>query len=127
MKYDYIVVGGGTAGCIVATKLAEAPDRSVLLLAAGPAKLINTVMSQLRQEIASRLGLADPKRLAFAFVTDFPLFEWDDENARWEASHHLFTSPQDEHWGMLDKDPGKIKARHYDLVCNGMELASGSI
>ena len=108
-------------------KEVNAGPGDLILLAAGPAKLINTVMSQLRQEMASRLGLADPKRLAFAFVTDFPLFEWDDENARWEASHHLFTSPQDEHWGMLAKDPGKIKARHYDLVCNGMELASGSI
>ena len=108
-------------------KRTEASPGDLILLAAGAAKLINTVMSQLRQEIAVRLGLANPKRLAFAFVTDFPLFEWDEDNNHWEASHHLFTSPMEEHWSLLDADPGKMKARHYDLVCNGMELASGSI
>ncbi|PZC50054.1 MAG: aspartyl-tRNA synthetase [Chloroflexi bacterium] len=116
-----------TEQIIEIAKRADANPGDLILLAAGPAKLINTVMSQVRQEIADRLGLTNPKNLAFAFVTDFPLFEWDEDGNHWEASHHLFTSPWEEHWGLLDQDPGKMKARHYDLVCNGMELASGSI
>ncbi len=99
----------------------------LLLLVAGPAKVVNTALSQLRSEIGQRLGLTDPTRLVFAFVTEFPLFEWDDESERWEPSHHLFTAPKPEQWGLLDTDPGGIRARHYDLVCNGSELASGSI
>ena len=73
------------------------------------------------------MGLVDPTVLAFAFIMDFPLFEWDDETEGWAPAHHLFTSPWQEHWDLLEKDPGSMRARHYDLVCNGLELASGSI
>ena len=91
--------------------------------------------------MGDRLGLADPDALAFAFVRDFPLFEWHEESGRWESSHHPFTSPAEEfvdlvYSGNLDVtsrpgagevDMGGIKSRAYDLVCNGSELASGSI
>ena len=99
----------------------------LVLLAAGDAATVNTALSQLRNEMGRRMGLADPNLLAFAFVTDFPLFEWDAEEASWQPSHHLFTAPLEEHWALLDTDPGAVRARHYDLVANGMELASGSI
>ncbi|MDE2766355.1 MAG: aspartate--tRNA ligase [Chloroflexota bacterium] len=99
----------------------------LILIAAGDAPTVNTALSQLRNEMGRRLGLADPNLLAFAFVTDFPLFEWDAEEETWLPSHHLFTAPREEHWPLLESDPGAIRARHYDLVANGMELASGSI
>ena len=99
----------------------------LILMVAGPAGTTNTALSQLREEMGRRLGLVDPTILAFAFITDFPLFEWDNETESWAPSHHLFTSPWQEHWDLLDKDPGSMRARHYDLVCNGSELASGSI
>ena len=99
----------------------------LVCVVAGPANVVNVALSQLRNEMGQRLGLADPSLLAFAFVTEFPLFEWDDERAAWQPSHHLFTSPADGHWDLLDSEPGQVRARHYDLVCNGMELASGSI
>ena len=99
----------------------------LILIVAGPANVTNTALSQLRNEMGQRLGLADPSAIAFAYVTDFPLFEWNEDAEAWGPSHHLFTSPHDEHWDLLDTDPGAIRARHYDLVANGMELASGSI
>ena len=99
----------------------------LLLMVAGPDRVVNTALSQLRNEMGQRLGLADPTHLVFAYITDFPLFEWDEESKRWEPSHHLFTAPQQDQWGLLESDPGSMRSRHYDLVCNGSELASGSI
>ncbi|MBI4200862.1 MAG: aspartate--tRNA ligase [Chloroflexi bacterium] len=99
----------------------------LLLVVAGQAKVVNVALAQLRNEMGQRLGLTDRSILAFAFVTDFPLFEWSEETGWWEPSHHLFTAPAEDQWGLLEADPGRMRARHYDLVCNGMELASGSI
>ena len=99
----------------------------LLLIAAGPPKIANTALSQLRHEMGRRLGLADPDLLAFAFIVDFPLFEWNDEEQRWEPSHHPFTMPWASDVDLLGTDPGRIKAYCYDLVVNGWELASGSI
>ncbi|MBI4339345.1 MAG: aspartate--tRNA ligase [Chloroflexi bacterium] len=105
----------------------EAGRGDLILMVAGPLSPTNTALSQLRNEMGRRLGLADPQVLALAFVTDFPLFAWNDEAKTWEPEHHLFTSPQEGDLQWLDTDPGRMRARHYDLVCNGMELASGSI
>ncbi|MCI0821642.1 MAG: aspartate--tRNA ligase, partial [Chloroflexi bacterium] len=99
----------------------------LMLIVAGAATVVNTALAALRNEMGQRLGLADPTLIAFAFVTDFPLFEWDEETAAWGPSHHLFTSPWEEHWDRIETDPAAVRARHYDLVANGMELASGSI
>ena len=110
----------------IATRTGAKPGDLVLIVA-GPTGLVNTALSQLRNEMGGRLGLADPTLMAFAFVTDFPLFEWDEERSAWGPSHHLFTAPAEDQWDLLESDPGRIRARHYDLVCNGMELASGSI
>jgi aspartyl-tRNA synthetase len=99
----------------------------LLLVVAGEPKVTNQVLSQLRNEMGRRLGLVDPDLLAFAFIVDFPLFEWNETEGRWDPSHHPFTSPKDEDIPLLDSDPGRVRAKCYDLVCNGSELASGSI
>ena len=105
----------------------EAKIGDLILVIAGPAKQTNLALSALRNEMGSRLELADPNLLAFAFVTDFPLFDWDDETQRWDAMHHAFTMPKSGYEQYVDSDPGRVIARCYDLVCNGVELASGSI
>ena len=110
----------------IASRVGAVPG-DLLLMVAGAERVVNTALSQLRNEMGQQLGLTDPTRLAFAYITDFPLFEWDEEGKRWEPAHHLFTAPQQEQWGLLESDPGRITSRHYDLVCNGSELASGSI
>ena len=100
----------------------------LILLMAGPEKQVNVWLSAMRSHLAQRLELADPEALAFAFITEFPLFEWNDEAKRWDSSHHPFTSPAEGEEGMLDgNDLGSIKSKAYDMVCNGSELASGSI
>jgi aspartyl-tRNA synthetase len=99
----------------------------LLLIAAGGAGIVNKVLDELRREMAKRLDLYDPKQMAFAFITDFPLFEWSEDRKMWDAMHHPFTAPVDADMAMLDTDPGKVRARHYDIICNGYELSSGSI
>jgi aspartyl-tRNA synthetase len=77
--------------------------------------------------MGKRLHLADPEAMCFAFVTDFPLFEWSDEDQKWNASHHAFCMPKPGYLEYLDSEPGKVIAQSYDLICNGLEMASGSI
>ena len=105
----------------------EAEPGDMILIVAGPAKTTNQALSALRNEMGKRLELADPNLVAFAFVTDFPLFEWNEDEERWDAMHHAFSMPKDRHEAYLDTDPGKVIGRLYDLVANGEELASGSI
>ena len=99
----------------------------LVLLVAGPPKSTNVALEALRNEMGRRLELADPDLLAYAFVVDFTLFEWDGEEGRWDAMHHPFTSPKEGYEGLLDSRPGEIIANQYDLVCNGVECAGGSI
>ncbi len=99
----------------------------LLLIVADKPKIADAVLSALRSEMAQRLKLADPKLLAFAFIQDFPLFEWNEEERRWDSMHHPFTSPHLEDMPLLDTEPGKVRSRHYDFVCNGSEISSGSI
>ncbi len=99
----------------------------LLLFVADQSKIVADALGALRLELGHRLKLVDPDLLAFAWVVDFPLFEWNAETKRWEAMHHLFTSPKPEDLPLLDTDPGRVRANCYDLVCNGFELASGSI
>ena len=99
----------------------------LLLLAAGPDALTSRVLDTLRRKLADDRGLADPNTLAFLFVTQFPMFEWDATEKRWSAVHHLFTAPFEEDVPLLESDPGKARSHAYDLVCNGQEIASGSI
>jgi aspartyl-tRNA synthetase len=77
--------------------------------------------------VGDRLNLRDPNAMAFAWVVDFPLLEWKEEEQRWDSTHHPFTSPKPQDVPLLDTDPGAVRADCYDIVCNGVELGSGSI
>ena len=99
----------------------------LMLLVAGPAKTVNASLDALRREIASRLDLADPNSFSFLFVVDFPLLAWNEELGAWEPEHHMFTAPRAEDLPFLESEPGRVLAQHYDMVCNGQELGSGSI
>jgi len=81
----------------------------------------------LRLDFRDRLNLAPADLLAFAWVVDFPMFEWDESEKKWNFMHHPFTSPRPEHMEFLENDPGRVMSDAYDLVCNGYELSSGSI
>ena len=105
----------------------EAKAGDLILIVAGDLNMVNKVLSELRQEMGYRLKLIDSNLLTFAFVVDFPLLEWISEAKRWESMHHPFTAPKEEDIPLLDKDPAKVRARHYDIVCNGCEISSGSI
>jgi len=104
---------------------AEAGD--LLLFVADTYATGNNVLSRLRNEIGTRAGLRDPRKLHFCWILDFPLVEWDQETKSWTPTHHLFTAPKEEDLVYMDSDPGRIRADCYDIVCNGMEWASGSI
>ena len=120
-----------------AAQLSGAKQGDLLLMVAGEGgkpKLepgsshrVRPALDGLRREVASRLELADPNVLHYAFITEFPLVEWDDEGQRWDALHHLFTAPMEEDLHLLETDPGAVRSRAYDTVCNGMELGSGSV
>jgi aspartyl-tRNA synthetase len=105
----------------------EAKLGDLALIVAGPEDVVRASLSALRNELGERLGLADPNELAFAFVTDFPLFEWHEDSGRWGSAHHPFTAPRPEDIGKLDSAPGEVLSRAYDAVVNGYEVASGSI
>ena len=99
-----------------------------MILMAGAPSRVNLWLSSMRNYFGERLSLVDEDTLSFAFVTGFPLFEWDETNNRWDSSHHPFTSPADGKEALLEGDDlGGIESKAYDLVCNGSELASGSI
>ena len=111
----------------LAERMGAVPGDLILLMA-GPAKQVNTWLSAMRDHMGATLELADPQMLAFAFVTKFPLFDWNADRNRWDSTHHPFTSPADGQDGLLEGDDlGSIDSKAYDLICNGSELASGSI
>jgi aspartyl-tRNA synthetase len=84
-------------------------------------------LGRLRSELGSRLKLKDESLLAFAWVVDFPMFEWNEEEGRWDAQHHPFCMPNADDIEFLERDPGRVRAAAYDVVCNGYEIASGSV
>jgi aspartyl-tRNA synthetase len=99
----------------------------LLLFVADQPKTVAEALGRLRVELGDRLGLRDSNVLAFAWVIDFPLFEWNEEESRWDPSHHLFTAPMPEDVSLLDTDPGRVRGQQYDLVCNDYEIGGGSI
>jgi aspartyl-tRNA synthetase len=105
----------------------EASPGDLLLMVADDERVVAEVLGVLRAEMARRGDLGAPDLLAFAWVTDFPLFEWDAAGGRWDAAHHPFTAPRDEDLSLLGSDPGVVRSKAYDVVCNGWELGSGSI
>jgi len=93
----------------------------------GSAGRVRPALDALRRNVAAKQELADRDTLKFAFIVDFPLVEWDDEEEHWNATHHLFTSVKAEDLDLLDTDPGSVRSNAYDLTCNGWEIGSGSI
>lgn len=107
--------------------LFQAEPGDLLLLVAADPHTVALALGQLRLYLGRKLGLIDPNALAFTWVTEFPLFEWSEEEGRYVAMHHPFTSPVDEDLSLLETDPGRVRAKAYDLVLNGVELGGGSI
>jgi aspartyl-tRNA synthetase len=110
---------------IIKASGAEAGD--LLCFIADTNSNANTVLSRLRLLIGDKCGLRNPRTMKYCWVLDFPLVEWNQDENRWDATHHPFTAPKEEDLVYLDSDPGRIRADCYDVVCNGLECASGSI
>ena len=105
----------------------KAKDNDMLLIVAGPAKVVNDSLGFLRNHLAEKLGLIEKNKWNFLWVTSFPMFEWGEEDQKINAMHHPFTSPKLEDLHLIEKDPLKIRAKAYDLVLNGIEVGGGSI
>lgn len=110
---------------IAAATGAEAGD--LLLMVAAKESVTCASLGQLRKKLGSDLGLIDESQFKFCWVVDFPMFEYDEEEGRYFAMHHPFTSPLPEYFGTLEEDPDAARAQAYDLVLNGNEIAGGSI
>ncbi len=108
-------------------KECNAAPGDLLLVLSGAGERTLFALSELRLEMAGRLGLRDGKVFAPLWVTEFPLLEWDEEEGRFVAKHHPFTSPLEEDLSLLEKDPAAVRANAYDLVINGVEVGGGSI
>jgi len=108
-------------------KRMDAEPGDLICFIADTDEIVFEVLGRLRLEIAEKLDLIDDSKVNLLWVTEFPLLEYDDEEKRWVAKHHPFTSPMDEDIGLLDTDPGKVRAKAYDIVMNGVEIGGGSI
>ncbi len=104
-----------------------AKDGETLMFVAGPEKVVNDSLANLRLKVGSMLGQIDDTKIELAWIVDFPLMEWSDEEQRWVSMHHPFTRPLKEDEHLLDKSPEKARSNGYDLVMNGNEIAGGSI
>ena len=116
---------GDLAGELEAAASLESGD--LLLMVGDRWNVAATAAGAVRTRLGEKLSLTDPAEFRFLWVHRFPLFEWNDDKERWEAMHHLFSMPRDEDLEYLESDPGRVHGQLYDLVCNGVELSSGSI
>jgi len=107
--------------------IGNASRGDLIVLAADKDQITSRVLDVVRRDAASKLELINFKKLDFVWITEFPLFEWDDDESRWSATHHLFTAPLDKDKKYLDSDPSRVRSRAYDVVCNGQEIGGGSI
>ncbi len=110
----------------MATRLGAKPG-DLMLFIADSQKIVAETLGYLRLLMGKRLNLIDEKKLNFLWVTDFPLVEWNADEKRWDAMHHPFTAPYDEDLPLMATDPGKVRAKAYDIVLNGSEIGGGSI
>jgi aspartyl-tRNA synthetase len=110
---------------ILAAFSAEPGD--LLLMVADTPPIVAESLDWIRREMAQREALIKPGDFKLCWVLDFPLFAWNEDEKRWDAEHHPFCMPHPEDWGLLDTDPGKVRAQSYDVVLNGSEVASGSV
>jgi aspartyl-tRNA synthetase len=107
--------------------LGAAEGDLILIVADTQRRIANTALGAVRSRLGKDLNLCDPKDFKFVWIVDFPLFEFNEEENKWEAAHHLFSWPQEKYHATLESDPGSVKGDLYDLVLNGYEIASGSI
>jgi aspartyl-tRNA synthetase len=105
----------------------SAKEGDLACIIADQPAVVHKALGNLRLEFRDRLKLAPTDLLAFAWIVDFPMFEWDEQEKRWSFTHHPFTMPKKEHLDLMESDPGSVLSNAYDLVCNGYELSSGSI
>lgn len=108
-------------------KAMDGEKGDLLLFAADKNTIVWNVLGQLRLELGRQLNLYDQKQFNFLWVTEFPLLEWSEEENRFMAMHHPFTMPMEEDWQYIDSDPGRVRAKAYDIVLNGVELGGGSV
>lgn len=108
---------------------AGAENGDVLFFCADKRKIVNTVLGQVRLKVAKETGMLEGKEKEFKFswICDFPLFEWNEDEKKWDPEHHMFCQPLDEYIPLIESDPGKVVCTQYDLALNGVELSSGSI
>ena len=116
----------GAAGKICA-ELNAHPGDLLLFVADAKKKTACTALGAVRTRLGKDLNLCNLDEFAFAWIVDFPMFEWNEEENKWDTAHHMFTMPQEKYHATLESDPGSVKGDLYDLVLNGYELASGSI
>jgi aspartyl-tRNA synthetase len=109
------------------TKTCAAKQGDLILFVADRLDVVNKALGALRLWFRDKLNLADPSVMAFTYILDFPMFEWNEEFKKWDAAHHPFTMPRLEHLDRFETDPSTILSEAYDMVCNGYEMASGSI
>lgn len=107
----------------------KAQDGDMIAFAADTWEMSCKILAAVRNQIALQEMMIPENSFAFVWITDFPLFNWNEDQQRWEPAHHMFTLPREEHipWLTMPENYGKILGQLYDLVCNGMELSSGSI
>ncbi|EPF31713.1 aspartyl-tRNA synthetase [Treponema maltophilum ATCC 51939] len=111
----------------ITEKLSAKAGDLILLCADSNYKIACTALGAVRSKLGKDLCLANPDEFAFAWIIDFPLFEWNEDEHKWDAAHHMFSMPQEKYHATLESDPASVKGDLYDLVLNGYELASGSI
>ncbi|MFQ5512085.1 MAG: aspartate--tRNA ligase [Candidatus Krumholzibacteriia bacterium] len=119
------IIGDDVAGGVI--ERTGMGDGDMLVAVIGPAAAASAILGALRVQAAKDLQMTYDDRFEFLWVNDFPLYEWDEERQALSPSHHLFSMPHEEDLPLLETDPLKVHAHLYDLVCNGVELASGSI
>ncbi len=107
-------------------KRAGAEEEDLLLFAVGTDERVNQALDHLRRHLSKQLELIDPNQLAFAWITEFPLFAWDPEQERWDSVHNPFTSPHPDDLPLMDQEAGRVRALAYDLVLNGYEIGGGA-
>jgi aspartyl-tRNA synthetase len=133
LAFEADAVRGSAAKALSESELAAihaltgALDPATVFIIAGDGALVAKCLSRLRTELATRLGLIPADEIYFAWLVDPPLLEWNADEGRWDAVHHLFTAPRPEDVDRLETDPGSVCARAYDVICNGYELGGGSI
>ena len=108
-------------------KAMDGENGDLLLFAADKNKVVWDVLGALRLELARQLELLDKNEYKFLWITEFPLLEWSEEQNRYTAMHHPFTMPMEEDWQYIDTDPGRVRAKAYDITLNGNEIGGGSI